>query len=337
MKLNFGIIGLGNIGSRHLKVLNENGDAKVVAVCDTNKAVLNSFASKNILGFTDFKNIIAQKEIDVINICTPHFLHADMAVAALNAGKHVIVEKPMCLTSADAKRMIVASKKNKKKLIVVKQNRYNQPVAAVQQLIKNNSLGKIYDVQCNVWWNRNDAYYQSDWRGKRKTEGGALFTQASHFIDLLVWWFGEIVSAKTLLQTQAHKIEIEDCGHSIVKFKNGATGNINWTTNIFEKNFEGSVTIIAEKGTIKIGGAYLNELHFWNVKGIAAPALQADEVKPNLYKTNYQGSSSHHDKVMSDVVKLILYKQKIEMVEGEEAIKTINSIVKMYNKKNRIK
>jgi UDP-N-acetyl-2-amino-2-deoxyglucuronate dehydrogenase len=337
MKLKFAIVGLGNIGSRHLQVLSNTNEAKVVALVDNNKHVLAEYKQHEVAAYANLKKALSNPEIDVVNICTPHHLHAAMAIEALHAKKHVIVEKPMCLKVTDAVKMIAAAKHNNRKLIVVKQNRYNEPVQAVHHLLTKNKLGKIYAVQCNVLWNRRAAYYnESAWRGKLKTEGGALFTQASHFVDLLVWWFGEVKTAKTFLQTLSHPIEIEDNGNAILQFEKNISAIMSWTTNVFEKNYEGSVTIIAEHGTVKIGGAYLNELEYWNVKNCPAPKINSTAVAPNLYKQNYQGSSSNHDKVMNDVVNLLLHQQHIDMVEGEEAIKTIRSIVTMYAKKNRV-
>jgi predicted dehydrogenase len=329
MKIKVGIIGLGHIGNRHFDILNElPSQYKIVAVCDSNLKNLRNL-DKKIAIYQDYEMLL-DADIDLVHICTPHHLHAEMTIKALSKGNHVLVEKPMCLSSEEAKAMIAASIKYKRKLFVVKQNRFNEPVAAVQQLIEKGKLGKIYDVQCNVWWNRNEKYYlQSDWRGKLKTERGALFTQASHFIDLLVWWFGPVEKAKTMLATKAHNIQIEDCGHSIVQFKSGTIGSINWNNNLFEKNYEGSVTIIAEKGTVKIGGAYLNEIEYWNVKGIKQPKIKS-QVKPNLYKGNYQGSGSNHAFVFKAVAKALINKTNNNLVEGIEAKAGIDSIIKIY-------
>ncbi len=331
MKLNFAIVGLGNIGSRHFNVLQQLKEAAVTAVCDSNKKALSPYKEQVAWCGSNFTDLLQQSPIDVVNICTPHHIHAEMTIAALKAGKHVLVEKPMCLTVKEARQMIAAANRYQRKLMVVKQNRYNPPVMAVQALLEKNKLGKIYDVQCNVWWNRrNDYYTKSNWRGRTASEGGALYTQASHFIDLLVWWFGEVTSSKTKLATLTHPIETEDTGHAIVEFASGVQGSINWNTNVFEKNFEGSVTIIAEKGTVKIGGAYLNELEYWNVKNVPAPSFDLSKQQPNLYKSNYQGSSSNHDKLLQAVIDLLLHQKKNYIVEGEEALLTVKSIAKMY-------
>ena len=188
------------------------------------------------------------------------------------AGKHVIVEKPMALNSDDCDKMNKVSKETGKKLIIVKQNRFNNPIRVVTHALEEKRLGKIFMVQCNVFWNRNEEYYsESDWRGFKKLEGGALYTQVSHFIDLLIWWFGDVSEAKTMIDTLHHQIEIEDVGVSALRFESGIIGSLAWTTNVYNKNFEGSITIIGEKGTIKIGGRYLNTIEFWDVKSYPLP------------------------------------------------------------------
>jgi len=219
------------------------------------------------------------------------------------------------------------------KLYVVKQNRYNVPIRLADEAIKNNRLGKIYKVHCNVLWNRHQAYYnQSEWRGNKETERGALFTQASHFIDILVWWFGRVTEAKTVMATQAHDIEIEDCGQSSVLFESGVIGSISWTTNVYNKNYEGSITIIGENGTIKIGGGYLNKVEYWDVKSHPLPDNISFVDQPNNYG-KYQGSSSNHHRVIEEVVK-DLSGEISNIVEGKEGELSIAAIETIYNGAN---
>ena len=328
-KLNFAVVGAGNIGKRHIHLLLQNPNAQLIAVCDKDKKK-NSFPSETDFT-TEFEAILKNEAVDIVNICTPHHLHAPMSITAMKAGKHVLVEKPMCISSKEAKQMIAAAEKFNKHLIVVKQNRYNFPVQQVEQLLAKNKLGKIIEVHCDVLWNRNDNYYKSDWRGKLKTEAGALFTQGSHFIDLLVHWFGEVKKATTWYGTLNHKIEIDDSGNSTVIFENGTIGKLIWSNNVFEKNYEGSITIFGEKGTVKIGGPYLNKIDFWNVKNISQPATEINQDAPNRYASGYQGTSSNHHKVFDDVIDFILHNKKVKLVQGEEAIKTIVSIEKIYS------
>ena len=185
-------------------------------------------------------------------------------------------------------------------------------------------------VECNVLWNRNQGYYdQSDWRGDKSKEGGALFTQASHFIDILVGWFGDIVSANTKIATQNHKVEVEDAGLSNVEFSTGVLGSINWTTNVYNKNYEGSITIIAENGTIKIGGAYLNKIEFWYVNSFTLHDNIAYVDLPNNYG-KYHVSSSNHHRVFDEIIK-DLSGEKSSIVEGSEGARSIRAIEKIYN------
>ncbi len=330
-KKRFGIIGCGHIGKRHAAVLDNYEFADLISVCDlrVEQAQEQADLYGNMSVYKNFEDLL-QQDIDVVTICTPHHLHKPMTLAALKAGKHVVVEKPMTLSVADAVEMSQAAQAAELKLFVVKQNRYNVPIKLADEAIKNNRLGKIYNVHCNVLWNRHQEYYnQSDWRGSKKTEKGALFTQASHFIDILVWWFGKVTEAKTVMATQAHTIEIEDCGQSSVLFESGVIGSISWTTNVYNKNYEGSITIIGEHGTIKIGGGYLNKVEYWDVKSHPLPDNISYVDKPNDYG-KYQGSSSNHHRVIEEVVKDLSGK-KSNIVEGKEGLLSIAAIETIYN------
>lgn len=266
-KMKFAVVGCGNIGKRHVAVINDDEDAELTAVCDIDNGVLKKLNNDyNVKTFTDYSKMLEETDCDIICICTPHGLHASMSVEAAEKGKHILVEKPMALDSASAKGMIAAAKENNVNLYVVKQNRYNKPILLVKELLDANGLGKIFMVQTNVLWNRHQRYYEeSSWRGKKSTEGGALHTQVSHFLDLLIWWFGDVVEAKSIMDTLNHDIEIEDCGVSALRFENGALGSLNWTTCVYNSNYEGSITIVGELGTIKIGGRYLNKIDHWDV------------------------------------------------------------------------
>jgi UDP-N-acetyl-2-amino-2-deoxyglucuronate dehydrogenase len=280
--------------------------------------------------FTSHREMLAASHADVVIVSTPHHLHAPIAVAAANAGKHVLVEKPMALSAKECEAMIAAAKKNGVKLWVVKQNRHNVPVKLVKDVIDRKKLGRVFMVQCNIMWNRVDSYYKdSDWRGRKKTEGGALFTQASHFIDLMVWLFGDITSASAVIETKDHHIQVEDCGTATLGFRSGVMGSMLWTTCVYNKNYEGSITIIGEKGTIKIGGQYLNTIEHWDVQGHPLPDKTAFTDKPNLYG-KYQGTSSNHDKVIRDIISN-LGNKKHKSVYGEEGIRTVKAIELIYN------
>lgn len=326
------LIGLGNIGARHLRALMSINDVKIVAVCDINKtkkSCLENFEHDKPVFYNDYKKLLKETDAEIVSIATPHGLHAIMAIEAMKAGKHVIVEKPMALTSHDCDNMNLVAKKTGKRVFVIKQNRFNKPILITAKALEENRLGKIYLVQCNVFWNRNEEYYiNSVWRGKKKLEGGALHTQVSHFLDLLIWWFGDIKQAKTFFDTLKHKIEIEDVGVSAIKFESGALGTISWTTNVYNKNYEGSITIIGEKGTIKIGGEYLNKIEYWDVMSYPLPDnIDLDDVQNNY--GSYFGSSANHNLMFNEIIHHFTEKRK-GVVEGEEGEKTVKATEMIY-------
>lgn len=270
-----------------------------------------------------------QPDTDVFVICTPNGLHAAHTIAALNAGFHVLCEKPMAIASADCRKMIEAAEKNNRHLFIVKQNRFNPPVVAVKQAIDEGRLGKIYSIQLNCYWNRDEAYYQNSWKGTTDLDGGALFTQFSHFIDLLYWMFGDVKKVHALLRNYHHQgiIEFEDTGVATLEFENGIIGALNYTVNSHQKNMEGSLTIFGEKGTVKIGGEYLNELEYQNIEGYEITGLPAGN-PPNNYG-HYVGSMSNHKKVYENLVDVLLNKGAIA-TNGFEGMKTVEIIEKIY-------
>ena len=210
---------------------------------------------------------------------------------------------------------------------MVKQNRYNPPVAFLKNLIVNGKLGKIYSFQINCFWNRPEAYY-TDWKGSKDMDGGTLFTQFSHFIDLLYWLLGDVAAVKTISKNFAHPaIEFEDSGVVAFEMESGAIGSLNYTVNSFEKNMEGSFTVFAENGTVKIGGQYLNELEYCTVSGIEKPNLPIGN-PANGYGF-YQGSMSNHDKVYENLL-IALQNDKHEFASAEDGLKTVEIIQKIY-------
>jgi UDP-N-acetyl-2-amino-2-deoxyglucuronate dehydrogenase len=330
-RIKFSVIGCGSIGKRHIAILNGEPGAEIVSVCDTKENELAIIDQKypHISTYADYHKMLKDTTADIVSICTPHSCHAQMAIDVAQSGKNILVEKPMSLRSTDAESMIRAAEENNVHLIVVKQNRYNVPVILTKQALDEKKLGRIFMVECNIFWNRFDNYYkESDWRGKKEFEGGALYTQASHFIDLLIWWFGDLKSAKTMIATKNHNIEIEDCGTSVLEFESGVLGSLLWTTCVYNKNYEGSITIVGEYGTIKIGGQYLNKIEYWDVRAFPlSDKVQFDD-KPNLYGT-YSGSSSNHDKLIHDIV-TNLNTENNNLVPGEEGIKTVQAIEMIY-------
>lgn len=331
-QIKFAVVGVGNIGKRHVAVIDAEEHAQLSAICDINQDICQQQSALygNVPYYTSFEQMLAETDADIICICTPHGLHKEMAIAVAKSGKHSLVEKPMALTAADSHEMIASAEEYGTKLFVVKQNRYNTPIALTKEAIMTGKLGRIFMVQCNVLWNRHQPYYtDSVWRGKQAMEGGALYTQVSHFIDLLIWWFGDIKEAKTMIDTLNHEIEIEDCGVSALRFDSGVIGSLMWTTCVYNKNYEGSITIIGEKGTIKVGGRYLNTIEFWDVQSYPLPEGLAFEDQPNNYG-KYQGTSSNHDKVVNDIARKLLNERR-DVVEGDEGIKSIEAIELIYD------
>jgi predicted dehydrogenase len=329
--LDFLLVGCGHIGQRHLDVLLDHSDVALQAVCDINGDILEKLRARHsdLPLYARYEQMLAEVPADIVSICTPHGLHAEMSIQATRAGRHVLVEKPMALTSAESYDMIEAAAQEDVHLYVVKQNRYNAPSRLTHRALREERLGEIYMVQCNVMWNRHAGYYEkSPWRGLKHLEGGALHTQASHFIDLLVWWFGELAEARTLLATLKHDIEFEDCGVAALRFESGALGSLLWTTCAHHANYEGSITILGERGTIKIGGPYLNEIEHWDVQSYPMPRDVTFDDEPNDYG-RYKGSSSNHPALIDAVVQQFLADRR-GIVEGEEGKKTLDAIETIY-------
>ena len=327
----FGIVGCGSIGKRHIAVLDAEPGAQLIAICDESDAAANAQADlyPYLKSYTSYGEMLAEGGFDIVCIATPHALHADMSIQAMEAGYDVLVEKPMALNIADCKRMNDCAQRTGKHLWVVKQNRHNVPIRLAKDAMDKGLLGNIFMVKCDILWNRYQGYYDdSPWRGRIDTEGGALFTQASHFIDLLIWWCGDVTESKAHIETQNHKIETEDSGIAYMKFASGTLGSLVWTTCVHNKNYEGSITIIGETGTIKIGGRYLNKIEFWDVQGYPLPEDIEFSDKPNAYG-KYQGTSSNHDKVYAALIEY-LEAGKNATVDGFEGMKSIAAIEAIY-------
>lgn len=329
-KLKFAIIGCGRIGSRHAFHISNYGILK--AVCDIDEKKANAIGEEfNSSIYYDIDSLLEREsDIDVISVCTPNGLHAEHSIKALKKGFHVLCEKPMCINVHDCGRMIQEAERANKRLFIVKQNRFNPPVQLVKNLIDTGKLGKIYSIQLNCFWNRNEKYYsESNWKGTKELDGGTLFTQFSHFIDLLYYMIGDIKEALSFTENYHHKnlIEFEDTGVVALKFYNGVIGTINYTVNSFQKNMEGSLTIFAEKGTVKIGGQYLNELEYAKIEDYELTELPKGN-PPNLYG-DYIGSMSNHGQVYENLID-VLTKNGVIATNGYEGLKTVEIIDKIY-------
>lgn len=332
--IRFGIIGCGRIAQRHAEHINNTNGCKLVATCDIEFEKAKDLAQKyDVLPYELITDFLENDEIDVVSICSPNGLHAAHSISSLLAGKHVLCEKPMAISVHDCGEMIKAAEKANKRLFVIKQNRYNPPVAAVKNLIDNGQLGTICNVQLSCFWNRNNNYYANSWKGTNELDGGTLFTQFSHFVDLLYYLIGDIKEVEAFGGNFQHQdiIEFEDTGVVIFKFYNGALGTMNYTVNSYQKNMEGSLTIFGDKGSVKIGGQYINELEYQNIEGFEILNLEKGN-KPNNYG-EYQGSMSNHDKVYENLVEVLVNgaSATTNMFEG---LKTVEIIEKIYTKIN---
>lgn len=333
--IHFAIIGFGHIGKRHAEHIMNNEHCKLVAVCDIDTDVVDRLPGHEITFYPNIADLLSATTADVICICTPNYLHAEHAIACMNAGKHVVIEKPMAISVSECEAIISVAKSTRRHVFAVKQNRYNPPVAAVKDLIQSGRMGKAYMMQVNCFWNRSDNYYaQSEWRGKKDKDGGCLFTQFSHFIDILYYLNGNISKASGLLRNFAHQnnTEFEDSGAFVLEAENGSLINFNFSTCAYEKNMEGSITILAENGTLKIGGQYLNTLEYQCIKGEALPQINI-VAKENDYGL-YKGSMSNHDKVIQNVVDVLNHDMPI-MTGAEEGKAVVGIIEMMYASANK--
>lgn len=330
MKPTFAIIGCGRIAERHAEQIVKVGFLS--AVCDIVKEKADALGSLyNARVYYSIDDLLENEKPDVVSICTPNGLHAEHSIKALNANFNVLCEKPLCIHTTDGKKMIDAALKADRQLFVVKQNRYNPPITFLKQLIDSGKLGKIFSFQINCFWNRPDEYYK-DWKGKKDLDGGTLYTQFSHFIDLMYWLLGDAENVEKMTGNYNHEtIEFEDTGAVLFRLNSGAIGTLNYTVNSFGQNMEGSFTVFGEKGTVKVGGQYLNELDYCNVEGVETPSLPAGN-PANGYGF-YRGSMSNHDKVYENLV-LALANPHHDLANGEDGLKTVEIIERIYNQRN---
>ncbi|MEZ0369843.1 MAG: Gfo/Idh/MocA family protein [Candidatus Sericytochromatia bacterium] len=333
--LKFGIIGCGRIAARHASHIAKRGQLQ--AVCDIVPAAAETLAAT--YGARPYVSIdemlAAERALDLVAICSPNGLHAEHSIKVFRAGHHVLCEKPMAIRVQDCGEMIKAAENANKRLMIVKQNRFNPPVAALKQALDQGRLGKLSSVQLNCFWNRNAEYYtQSGWKGTRALDGGTLYTQFSHFIDLLYWLIGDVVEVEAYIGNFQHQqlIEFEDAGTAILKFYNGVIGTLNYTVNACKKNMEGSLTVFGDKGVVKIGGQYLNELEYQMIEDYSIEDPAAGH-PPNLYG-EYVGSMSNHDRIYDNVVE-VLSNQGIISTNGFEGLKTVEIIEKIYRAASR--
>jgi UDP-N-acetyl-2-amino-2-deoxyglucuronate dehydrogenase len=329
-KLNFAIVGCGRIAERHAVQIKNLATLK--AVCDIKSERTVKFGNEyKVNTYTSLEDmLVSENEIEVVSVCTPNGLHAEHTISALRAGCHVLCEKPMATNSYDCGKMIQEAEKANKRLFIVKQNRFNPPVIAVKKAIDEGHLGRILSIQLSCFWNRTDEYYRtSDWKGSTDMDGGVLYTQFSHFIDLLYWLFGDIKDVHAYCKNFIHQevSETDDSGVVSLRFLSGILGTINYTINSYAKNMEGSLTVFGEKGTVKIGGQYLNELEYQSVENWEIKDLPPGN-PPNQYGL-YTGSMSNHELVYKNIIE-VLQNHGVIMANGYEGLKTVEIIDRIY-------
>lgn len=282
-KVKFGLVGCGRISYKHLEAIgNLFNEAELICVCDIIKEKGIAQASKyiEILSDKDIKQeivkpeiydnldeMLEKEEIDILSICTPSGLHPIHGIKAAKKNIHVLTEKPMATNLRLADDLIKACDEAKVKLFVVKQNRLNSTIQLLKSAVDKGRFGKIYMIMVNVLWSRLQVYYdEANWRGTWELDGGAFCNQASHYADLIEWLGGPVESVIAMTGTLARRIETEDTGSAVIRFKNGAIGNMNVTMLTYPKNMEGSITIIGEKGTAKVGGVAVNRIERWEFR-----------------------------------------------------------------------
>lgn len=326
--LQFAIIGCGKIAPRHAAEAAKQG--RLAAVCDIVPSRADELAKAyNCNAYYSLDDLLAAGEkIDVVAVCTPNGLHAGHSIQSLRAGFHVLCEKPLSITVTEAENMIRVAKKCSRKLFVVKSTRYNPAIAGLKKLLQENKLGRVYSFQMNCFWNRPDSYYMDSWKGTA-LDGGTLFTQFSHYIDALLWLLGDIKQVKGFRSNMAHRgiVLSEDGGVVAVEMESGALGGINWSVNSYRENMEVSLTILAEKGTIQLGGGYMNKINYQLTEQEGLPLSETGA--PNDYGF-YKGSMSNHDQVYENLVKALAHEDH-PFTSAEDGLKTVQAIERIYH------
>jgi UDP-N-acetyl-2-amino-2-deoxyglucuronate dehydrogenase len=330
-KIRFAVVGCGHIGKRHAEMITRNPEAELVALIDIKERSKLGIDAFQVPFYNSLESFLSSDvKTDVVTIATPNGFHAPQAILALNAGNHVVIEKPMALSKSDAEQVIFKALHQSKQVFAVMQNRFSPPSVWLKDIIQKGIMGQIYSVHLNSFWNRDDRYYTVDsWHGKKELDGGTLFTQFSHFIDVMYWLFGDIKNIKSIIRdfNHQHSTEFEDSGVVHFEFVNGGIGNFNFSTSVFDKNLESSITIIAEKGSVKIGGQYMNEVEYCHIKDYEMPTLEP--TNPGNDYGAYKGSAQNHHYVIENVVDVLKH-QKAISTNALEGMKVVDIIERIY-------
>jgi predicted dehydrogenase len=334
-KIRFAVVGAGHIGKRHAEMIRREKEAELVAMVDVRTAKECLVEEFDVPFFSTMEELLAANiEIDVVNICTPNGLHAEQAITALEAKKHVVCEKPMGLSKESCEKVLFKALQEAKQVFCVMQNRYSPPSEWIKSIITEGKLGEIFMVQLNCFWNRDEQYYKvGGWKGTEELDGGTLFTQFSHFIDIMYWLFGDIDNIQGRFADFTHKelTDFEDSGFVSFDFINGGMGSINYSTAIAHQNLESSMTIIGKNGSVKIGGQYMNEVEVCSISNYTMPILK--ESNPANDYGPYKGSAANHNYVISNVINTLKGRTSAttNALEGMKVVEIIERIYKVRN------
>ena len=331
-KIKFAVIGCGHIGKRHAEMISRNEECELVALVDVKDKTTLGIEKHDVPFFPSVEALLnTGLDFDVVNIASPNGFHAEQAMACLDARKHVVIEKPIALSKQDAEKVIFKALHVHRHVFAVMQNRYSPPSQWIKDLVESGKLGKIFMVQLNCYWNRDDRYYKPDsWHGNKQLDGGTLYTQFSHFIDILYWLFGDIENIQSRLRDFNHEklTDFEDSGFVSFDFVNGGMGCINYSTSVWNQNMESSMTIVAEHGSVKIGGQYMNEVEYCHIKDYTMPELAP--TNPGNDYGAYKGSAQNHNYVISNVVDVLKGRDAIT-TNALEGLKVVDIIERIYS------
>ncbi len=337
-KVKFAVVGCGHIGKRHAEMIRRNDESELVAMCDVRDRSELGLDDYDVPFYQSLEAMLSSDiDIDVVNICSPNGMHAKQSLLALEHKKHVVCEKPMGLTKASCEQVIFKSLQMSRHVFGVMQNRYSPPSEWLKDMIENERLGKVFMVQINCYWNRDDRYYQkAGWKGSQDMDGGTLFTQFSHFIDIMYWLFGDITDIQGKFADFNHQdtTEFEDSGFVSFRFINGGMGSINYSTAVWDKNLESSMTIIGAKGSVKVGGQYMNEVEYCHVDQYEMPQL-AESSPANDYGS-YKGSAANHHFIIGNVVDTIKNRTSAT-TNALEGLKVVEIIERIYGVRDQQK
>ncbi len=327
-KIRFALVGCGRISANHFDAIEKHTErAELVGVCDIDpEALCRAETRTGAPGFPSLEALLAGTAADIVILATPSGLHAEEAVQVAAAGRHVMTEKPMATRWQDGKRMVHACDQAGVHLFVVKQNRRNATLQLVKRAVEKGRFGRIYMVNINVFWTRPQSYYDSAaWRGTWEFDGGAFMNQASHYVDLLDWLIGPVESVQAYTATLERNIQVEDTGVVSIRWRTGALGSMNVTMLTYPKNFEGSITIIGEKGTARIGGVAVNRIDHWEFS-------QPDPDDELIEKASYETTSVYgfgHPLYYDNVIKS-LRGEALPETDGREGLHSLEILIATY-------